>query len=122
MLSEDGNKILTNIKKVAAGTIHTLVLTEEGTAYAVGYSGYGQLGNGTNKTQMLPVKMIDKDKNVVKNIKDIAANGYSSMVYVKDTSVENTQNDTNKHQVYMLQVTIIMDNYLQKYNKTNVFN
>ena len=25
MLSEDGNKILTNIKKVAAGTIHTLV-------------------------------------------------------------------------------------------------
>lgn len=49
-----------------------------------------------NKTQMLPVKMIDKDKNVVKNIKDIAANGYSSMVYVKDTSVENTQNDTNK--------------------------
>ena len=96
MLSEDGNKILTNIKKVAAGTIHTLVLTEEGTAYAVGYSGYGQLGNGTNKTQMLPVKMIDKDKNVVKNIKDIAANGYSSMVYVKDTSVENTQNDTNK--------------------------
>ena len=44
MKTEDGNKILRNIQKVSAGKAHTIMLTEDGTAYATGYNGYGQLG------------------------------------------------------------------------------
>ena len=83
MKNEDGTDVLRNIKKVSAGAIHTLALAEDGTAYAVGYNGYGQLGTKNTNTTYLPVKMVNEDGEVASNIKDIEANGYSSMASVK---------------------------------------
>jgi alpha-tubulin suppressor-like RCC1 family protein len=90
MKTEDGRGILQNIKKVSAGATHTIVLSDDGTAYATGYNGYGQLGIGDTTTKILPTKMIDTEGNVVTRIKDIEANGYSSMVSVKPTTTTDT--------------------------------
>ena len=76
MKTEDGSGILQNIKKVSAGATHTIVLSDDGIAYATGYNGYGQLGIGDTTTKILPTKMIDTEGNVVTRIKDIEANGY----------------------------------------------
>ena len=56
MKTEDGSGILQNIKKVSAGATHTIVLSDDGTAYATGYNGYGQLGIGDTTTKILPTK------------------------------------------------------------------
>ena len=40
---------------VAAGDDHSLALGSNGTLYAWGYNGYGQLGNGTRTTEDTPV-------------------------------------------------------------------
>ena len=48
----------TNIKAVAAGDYHTLVLTADGNVLATGDNAYGQLGDGTttSRDQLQPVK------------------------------------------------------------------
>lgn len=96
MKNEDGTGVLKNIKKVSAGTIHTLALSEDGIAYAVGYNGYGQLGIGNNRSKYLPTKMIDDSGEVVKNIKNVEANGYSSIVSVKPSSITDSEGNTTK--------------------------
>jgi alpha-tubulin suppressor-like RCC1 family protein len=45
----------TSISSVAAGVAHVLALTSTGKAYAWGYNGYGQLGDGTTTDAGLPV-------------------------------------------------------------------
>ena len=96
MENEEGTGVLKNIKKVSAGTIHTLALSEDGIAYAVGYNGYGQLGIGNNRSKYLPTKMIDDSGEVVKNIKNVEANGYSSIVSVKQSSITDSEGNTTK--------------------------
>ena len=96
MKNEEGTGVLKNIKKVSAGTIHTLALSEDGIAYAVGYNGYGQLGIGNNRSKYLPTKMIDDSGEVVKNIKNVEANGYSSIVSVKPSSITDSKGNTTK--------------------------
>ena len=117
MKTEDGNKILRNIQKVSAGKAHTIMLTEDGTAYATGYNGYGQLGIGDTTTKILPTKMIDTEGNVVTRIKDIEANGYSSMISVKPTTTtDTTGNQTTTAGIYIAGY----NNYGQLYTKNAV--
>ncbi|CAG9322189.1 unnamed protein product [Blepharisma stoltei] len=50
---------LTNYKaaKISCGWGHTVVVTEQGLAFAWGVGEFGALGNGSNETQWLPVRM-----------------------------------------------------------------
>ena len=63
--------VLNNIKKVSAGSLHTLALAENGTVYSLGYNYYGQLGTRNTTNYMLPVTMVDSKGNTVTGVKDI---------------------------------------------------
>ena len=99
MKNTDGTGVLTGIVDISSGSIHTLLLSEEATAYAVGYNGYGQLGNGNTATQLLPVQMVDSEGTAVTNIKAVEANGYSSIVAVNQTT--NEKNSETKAGIYV---------------------
>jgi alpha-tubulin suppressor-like RCC1 family protein len=65
---------LDRVKAIAAGSHHSLALLEEGTVYAWGYNGYGQLGDGSTTDRHRPVKVLDLTR-----IKAIDAGGYHSL-------------------------------------------
>lgn len=45
------------VEMVSAGSIHTVVLRSDGTVWAWGYNGYGNLGDGTNTERHTPVQV-----------------------------------------------------------------
>lgn len=59
---------LEGVKAIAAGSHHSLALREDGTVWAWGYNGYGQLGDGTKTDRHRPVQVSE-----LKGIKAIAA-------------------------------------------------
>lgn len=59
---------LKDITAVAVGSHHSLALARNGTVWAWGYNGYGQLGNGTNQDARQPVQV-----DGLENIKAISA-------------------------------------------------
>ena len=48
-----------HLKAIAAGSHHSLALLEDGTVWAWGYNGYGQLGDGTKTDRHRPVQVPD---------------------------------------------------------------
>ena len=70
---------LSNIEAVAAGDNHSLGLDADGTVWAWGDGGLGQLGNGANSSSLFPVKV--KNFNGTGTLSDViaisAGNGYS---------------------------------------------
>ncbi|WP_022882881.1 RCC1 domain-containing protein [Gryllotalpicola ginsengisoli] len=61
--------------KLAAGYNHALALAANGSVYAWGYNGYGQLGTGDTTNRTTPVKLTALSG---KTITDIAAGAYQS--------------------------------------------
>jgi alpha-tubulin suppressor-like RCC1 family protein len=47
----------TNLRAISAGQNHSVAVTSTGAALAWGYNGYGQLGNGTNASSDVPIKV-----------------------------------------------------------------
>ncbi len=54
-----GAGVLTSMVAIAAGETHSLALRSDGTVWAWGYNGYGQLGDGTTDTRTTPDKVTD---------------------------------------------------------------
>lgn len=73
---------MTDIIEIAAGSNHNLALDKDGTVWAWGYNGYGQLGNNTATNSSLPVKVTGLTDAV-----SIAAGYYNSFAVRKDGSV-----------------------------------
>jgi alpha-tubulin suppressor-like RCC1 family protein len=48
---------LTGVRQVAAGDLHSLALTSDGSVWAFGNNGAGQLGNGTLASSYVPVQV-----------------------------------------------------------------
>lgn len=48
---------LSGITAIAAGAFHSLALKNDGTVWAWGYNGHGQLGDGTTTDRLTPVKV-----------------------------------------------------------------
>lgn len=82
--SNDAESILwiTNVKKLAAGHDHMLILANDGEAYALGSNTFGQVGNETTDFQEDPEKLTFLNK-----AKDVAASGHHSLAVDEDGSV-----------------------------------
>ncbi len=63
-------KGLENVKAISAGNGHSLALKEDGSVWIWGGNSYGQLGNGSKKNSLVPIKVENLPK-----IKKISAGG-----------------------------------------------
>jgi len=74
-------EIVEKIKYISEGNTHTVFLSENGTAYAIGSNTYGQFGDGTNVSNESSVVAVRNEDltDVLRNIVKIeAGNGYSA--------------------------------------------
>lgn len=82
VLDTDGNGYLRHIKAIAAGRGHSLALGEDGTVYAWGANGVGQLGQGSidYTEHCLPVLVLANVESVpLSGVAAIAAQDFCSM-------------------------------------------
>jgi len=73
-----------NIVQVAAGSVHSLALTDDGDVYSVGRSNFGQLGHGDEAQENTP-KLIDALDSP--NIVQVAAGSVHSLAVTDDGDV-----------------------------------
>ncbi|WP_235431571.1 RCC1 domain-containing protein [Paenibacillus sp. VT-400] len=50
-------KVMSDVKEVACGYLHTVVLKNNGDVYTFGYNNYGSLGNGSSNDSYVPQKV-----------------------------------------------------------------
>jgi len=72
--------VATNVVAVAAGENHSLFVKADGTLWAMGYNGDGELGNGTTVNTNRPV-------SVASNVVGVAAGQYHSLLVKADGSL-----------------------------------
>ena len=92
VLDSTGNNPIRNIKKVEAGTAHTMLLDMDGNVWSMGYNNYGQLGKNTKtgsytKENYLPTLVKDVTLSEIKDAKDIFATYATSGIIRKDGTV-----------------------------------
>ncbi|MDD5528676.1 MAG: T9SS type A sorting domain-containing protein [bacterium] len=77
-------KLLTNVIAISAGGSHSLALKSDGTVWAWGYNGSGQLGIGSSdyNTHFVPVQT-----NLLTNVVAISAGGHHSLALKSDSTV-----------------------------------
>ena len=71
-----------NAIAIAAGRSNTLALSSDGTVWAWGYNGYGQLGNGGIQNQSIPAQV-----NNLTDVVAIAAGEYHSLAIKSDGTI-----------------------------------
>ncbi|WP_253900279.1 RCC1 domain-containing protein, partial [Corallococcus carmarthensis] len=69
---------------IAAGGAHSLVVRQDGTADAWGHNGYGQLGDGTNMDQFLPVPV---QVQGLTGVTALSATAYHTLALKQDGTV-----------------------------------
>jgi alpha-tubulin suppressor-like RCC1 family protein len=108
-------QILTNnVKAIAAGAIHSLFLMNDGSLWAMGYNGEGELGDNTYQNTNRPEQIVSS------NVTAIAAGGFHSLFLKSDGSLwamgentygqlgDGTYNNTNQpEQIVSSNVTTI---------------
>jgi len=72
---------------IAAGISHSLALKSDGTVWAWGANGSGQLGNGTNIGGYIPVQVKDNSGSPLTDIIAIAGGGWHSLALRNDSTV-----------------------------------
>lgn len=73
-----------SVVALAAGSFHTLALCSDGTLAAWGSNGTGQLGNGTNKSSLIPVAVDRTGVLAGKSVISIAAGTSHSLALCQD--------------------------------------
>ena len=81
---------LTSVTAVAAGSLHTLALKSDGSVWAWGYNGFGQLGDGTTTQRTLPVQM-----SGITGANAVAGGGSHSLVLKSDGTMKATGNNSS---------------------------
>jgi alpha-tubulin suppressor-like RCC1 family protein len=71
---------------VAAGSIHSLALLDDGSVWAWGYNGYGQLGNGGYSQGLVPAQLSAPADWAGKKAVAITARNYQSLAALDDGS------------------------------------
>jgi alpha-tubulin suppressor-like RCC1 family protein len=70
-----------NVTQITEGTQHSLFLKSDGSLWAMGYNGYGQLGDGTQTDRHTPVQV------VASGVTQITGGGYHSLFIKSDGSL-----------------------------------
>ena len=73
---------LSNVKQIDAGAWHALALKKDGTVWAWGYNGDGQLGDGTNIDKLTPVQV-----SGLTGVMAIACGSFHSLAIKNDGTV-----------------------------------
>jgi len=81
---------LTGIIAIGGGLRHSIALKNDGTVWAWGDNGYGQLGTGNNASQNIPVQISN-----FTDVTAIAVGDYHSMALKSDGTVWNWGNNSN---------------------------
>ena len=82
MLDSLGEEVIDNVIDISAGREFSVILTKNGYVYTTGSNAYGQLGNATNTTYQLLVKMEE-----VENVVQIGAGQYHTVILKGDGTV-----------------------------------
>jgi alpha-tubulin suppressor-like RCC1 family protein len=79
--SESGNPLLTGVTAIAAGGSHSLALKSDGTVWAWGFNGFGQLGDnsGVNRSNPVQVKDTGPNGSTLPKVIAVAAGGSHSL-------------------------------------------
>ena len=75
------------IVALAAGYYHSLVALDDGSVWAWGYNGSGQLGDGTTTQRLTPVQVVAPAAWAGKQVVTLASGAYHSLVNMDDGSV-----------------------------------
>lgn len=90
--------IVGKIVDLDEGTNHTVMLTNDGRAYAIGDNTYGQLSNGNNvPSETYPVAVRKDSENIFTGIKEIKAGDKTTVIVTTDGKVYACgMNDNNE--------------------------
>lgn len=83
VLGPNGQGYLTDIVAIAAGSHHSLALRNDGTVWAWGFNGQGQVGGGTTN-RWYPVQLRRNLTTPLSDIVGIAAGAYHSLAVTSD--------------------------------------
>ncbi|AEC02951.1 fimbrillin family protein [Parasphaerochaeta coccoides] len=93
--SPDGSVKMTDVAAVFAGETHTLILKKDGTLWATGYNGVGQLGDGTIIDKTIPVQVKDDAGGFMTGVKAVSAGAAHTMILKKDGTLWATGFNSN---------------------------
>jgi alpha-tubulin suppressor-like RCC1 family protein len=83
----EGYSEFTNVKEVAAGDNHNIVLKNDGTVWAWGNNQYGQLGDGTSTTKKFPVQVKSDSSSYLTGVSAVAGGTSHTIVLREDGTV-----------------------------------
>ena len=86
---------LTNVVQVACGSNHTVFLLNNGTVYAVGYNGNGQLGDGTTVQQTIPVQVKTGNSAFLTSVVQVSCGANHTVFLRSDGSVYAVGTNSN---------------------------
>lgn len=78
---------MTKVKDIAVGYDSASALLEDGTVVSWGNNGSYNLGNGTNTDSTVPVYVVDKDGNKIKDIVKITRGNDFTLALTKDGEI-----------------------------------
>jgi alpha-tubulin suppressor-like RCC1 family protein len=88
VLGSGGVGFLTGVSAVAAGNAHSLALKSDGTVWAWGTNGSGQLGDGTNTQRTNPVQVLGSGGvGFLTGVSAVAAGTQHSLAVISDGTV-----------------------------------
>ncbi|AEC02601.1 fimbrillin family protein [Parasphaerochaeta coccoides] len=79
-------QVMTDVKAVSTGNYYTMILKKDGTLWATGANGEGQLGDGTttNRTTPVQVKASTAANDFMTDVKEVSAGYFHTMIVKKD--------------------------------------
>ncbi len=96
VLGSGGSGNLTDVVAIAAGYSHSFALKSDGTVWAWGWNGYGQLGDNSTMNRYTPTQVTDSDGiGYLTDVESIACGNTFTLVVKTDGTVWTWGNNSN---------------------------
>ena len=83
----DASTFFKDVKTVSAGNAHTVAIKNDGTIWAWGYNGEGQLGDGTTTNRSNPAQVKIDASTFFKDVKTVSAGWYHTVAIKNDGTI-----------------------------------